>query len=489
MAAFLGIDVGTSSTKCLLIEAGQELARGRCAYSVSVPRQGFAQQSPMIWWDAVIRSAQECLKAVGDKAQVVQGIGITGQMHGLVMLDASGAPVADAILWPDQRSAVQVKQLAQVFGEQMTAVLGGPVASGFLLPSLVWIKENRPDLYCKIHRVVTPKDYVRYRLTGQIAVDPTDACGTGAFAPAGGGWVASYLSSLGIDPELFPEIKPSAQVSGELLPDAATALGLTAGIPVVTGCGDTPASALGMGIVSDDQLLVNVGTGGQVLQRLSRYRFDAAGRLHVMSYPDGTSWYAMGAMLAAGLSLTWLTDLLGVDSEEQWQRLWRDSADVCACEEELFFLPYLVGERTPYMQSSMRGSFVGLRSSHRREHLFRAVVEGVGFALYDCYQVLSEIAPMPTAIRSGGSTVKQDSFRHVLADVFGLPVYHTEQAETSAFGAAMLAASAITEESLAEVAQKWVRIMGVTYPGSSQQRYREGFAQFRELADQESKRR
>ncbi|NLA57994.1 MAG: xylulokinase [Firmicutes bacterium] len=480
---YLGIDIGTSSTKSIVIDGmGEVHGFGRAAYDNLNPQTGWVEQDPDVWYQAVVDSVREALGKVQDSRSIA-GIGMTGQMHGLVMLDAELKPLAPAVLWPDLRAADEVQSIKREYGNRLFELIGGPIATGFLLVSFLWMKRNRPDIYSKIHVVLTPKDYIRLRLTGEVAMDPSDACGTGAFLPAVSQWAVDLLEDLGLDPEVFPRIIRSSAVAGMLLSGAADALGLQEGIPVATGCGDLQASAMGIGIINSGQLLVNVGTGGQVFQLLDRYAFDPNGRLHTMLHADGKSWHVMGAILAAGLSMSWISRIMEIQGVNGISSLFASSADVIACQEDLYFLPYLVGERTPHMNERLTASFWGLRAEQGKEHLFRAVVEGVAFALRDCYDVLSTLTEKPTVIRAGSGGLKDKYFRQTVADVFGMPVEYTDQSETSSFGAALLAQAGVTGEDLDELIGRSVKTAGVIEPDMNRHRvYEEGFQRYRQLA-------
>jgi len=480
---YLGIDIGTSSTKSIVIDGiGRVLGFGRSVYDNLNPRIGWVEQNPDTWCRAVVDSVQEAVGQLKGSRRIA-GIGMTGQMHGLVMLDTELKPLAPAILWPDVRAADEVQDIKRQYGQKLFEMTGGPIATGFLLASLLWVKGNRPDIYSRIHAVLTPKDYIRLQLTGKVATDPSDACGTGAFLPAASQWAVDLIDGLGLDPKFFPEVMPSCSVAGMLLPYAADQLGLEDGIPVVTGCGDLHASAMGIGITHPRQLLVNVGTGGQVFQLLNHYAFDPYGRLHTMVHADGRSWHAMGAILAAGLSMSWIGSIIGADPATGLSFLFASSSGIIACDEDLYFLPYLVGERTPHMNERLAASFWGLRAEHGKAHIFRAVLEGVAFALRDCFDALSTLTERPTVIRAGSGGLKDAYFRQTVANVFGMPVEYTDQPETSSFGAALMAQAGVTGKDLEVLINGSVKTMGVIEPDMNCHHvYEEGFQRYRQIA-------
>jgi xylulokinase len=483
---YLGIDIGTSSAKCMLIdETGKVLAAAQSHYGVSRPAPGWAEQEPEMWWKAVVKSVNKALSVSGIDPSSICGIGFTGQMHGLVMLDDNNFLVSPSIIWSDTRSSKQVERIKSQFGSELLEVSGGPVSTGFLLSSLLWIKDERPDLYERTSSVLAPKDYLRFKCTGTLCTDPTDAAATGAFMVERSEWNSELLLLLGLNPSLFPQVKSSSEIVGQLQVKAAIELGLPSGIPVVTGCGDLQASALGLGIIRTDELLINVGTGGQVFQLTDCYRYDPEGRFHSMPYADGKSYHVMGAMLAAGLSISWFANLLNGWGESQKQRkpeldeLFGDG-EYIACKERLYFLPYLIGERTPHMNNQLRASFLGLSDTHNRYHLFRAVLEGVAFSLYQCYQTISSLTEVPSRIRAGGGPFRNRYFRQLISDVFGMEVSFADQPHSTVFGAAMLACYGITSRSLDHLTADWLRSNAeVTYPDEDRSHvYKEAYPDF-----------
>ncbi len=474
---YLGLDLGTSSVKCVVVdEQGSFVALGQGRYSVQ--RKGdWAEQDPAEWWRAVKESVQQALQ--GGLGKSVKGIGVTGQMHGLVALDDDETPVRPAIIWADTRSEKQTQQISTEV-ENLFSRIGGPVAVGFLLPSLLWVKQYEPHVYARIRRVSTPKDYIRMLLTSKLDIDPTDACGTGAFRAGECRWDVSLLRSLGIDEELFPPISQSLEISGYLQPGPAHELGLSPGIPVVTGCGDAQASAVGIGIAGPDQLLVNMGTGAQVFQLLTVYSPDPNGRYHTMLHADGRHWHTLGAILSGGLAFDWAAAVLG----QKPMRFFHEVSQNPACASGLLFLPYLIGERTPYMDSSLSGAFLGLRVTHTARELARAVLEGIVFALYNAYTVTKEVAQPVHSIRAGGGPLRSNTLRQIVADVFGLPLEYSPEPNTSALGAAYLGIIGVTGRDLASIVDQDQRVTGVNEPNpESHQSYLECFQRFKSYTE------
>lgn len=473
---YLGLDLGTSSAKCIVVdEQGSLVSLGQALYSVK-RRGGWAEQEPGEWWQAACESVRQALQ--GESSSSVRGLGVTGQMHGLVALNAKGSCLRPAIIWEDTRAEAQVSRLAR-HGAELYGRLGGPVSVGFLLPSLLWLKEHEPQVYGQIWQVCTPKDYLRFLLTQKMTMDPTDACGTGAFNVAAGRWDEDVLGFLGVDPGLFPPITPSLEVGGYLGQGPAQQLGLPSGIPIVTGCGDAQASAVGMGISKPHQLLVNMGTGAQVFQLLTEFKSDARGRFHTMLHADGRHWHTLGAILAGGLALEWAASAWNQSPAE----FFAQGTPEPACASGLFFLPYLIGERTPYMDANLTGAFLGLRIRHTAQDLAQAVMEGVGFALYHAYEVTREAAGAVEVIRAGGGPLRNPELRQLLADIFGLPLEYSPEPNSSALGAAFLAISALTGSSLEEVSGRFHRSLEAVEPNLARHgRFQEGFEQFKELS-------
>lgn len=479
---YLGIDIGTSSAKSILADsAGRVVAEGQSFYEIDTPCADWAEQKPGEWRRAVVCSVRQAVRRIRNVGSRLGGIGLTGQMHGLVMLDAAMRPLYPAIVWPDRRSPAQVRLIQETFGEEYQRITGSPAGTGFLLSSLLWVKDERPQDYHAIHTVLTPKDYIRLWLTGIVGMDPTDACGTGAYAPSRKAWALDVLTTLRIDPVFFPSIRASASLDGLLLPAAAAQLGLPPDIPVAVGCGDLQASALGLGVTNPDRLLINVGTGGQAFQLIEAYRPNTDGRIHTMLHADGENWHVMAPVLSAGLCSTWFGDLVGAEPKGGLSHLFAAAADLTACTDGLYFLPYLLGERTLGPGRAPTACFYGLRLGHGRRHLFRAVMEGVIFALYDCFLAMSAITCQPAAIRAGGGGLKDGGFRQLLADVFGIPVEYNDQPNTSAIGAAFLARCVTAGIPLKDIVEKAARISGDSLPDPARHAvYAAAYPRFRE---------
>jgi xylulokinase len=394
----------------------------------------------------------------------VAAIGLSGQMHGTVLLDRQGRILAPAVIWPDQRSQAEVQEMTTAIGPQaLIELTGSPVATGFQAATLAWFRRHRPDLWASIGQVLLPKDYLRWRLTGRYATDPSDAAGTLLLDVRRRAWSPALLAWLEIDPAWLPPIQPAHSVAGELLPAPAVELGLPPGLPVVMGGADTPCSALGAGAIDSSTLLLTLSTGGQLLLPSRQVAVDRQGRTHTfcaaLEPGEGrAAWYQMGALLAAGLALRWLRDqVFGLNGVDAYTQMTAWAAATAPGAEGLIFLPYLVGERTPHMDPQARGVFLGLTLQHGRGALVRAVMEGVTLAAYDAYTVLAELGAAPARIVLAGGSARSALWRQIAADVFGAPVLPLAVDEQSALGAALLAGAGLGLFDLATTAQAWAR--------------------------------
>ncbi len=445
MAAYLiGLDIGTSSTKAVVVDrAGNLLAKAAREYGMDAPQAGWAEQDPAVWLAAAVNCVAEALRQSGVEPGEVRALGLTGQMHSLVAADASGEPLRPAIVWADQRSGAQVKHLtAQIGKAHLAEWTGNPLAAGFMLASWAWLRENEPRLAERTRLLLLPKDWVRLRLTGQSGSEPSDASSTLLFDPHIRQWSAPVLQAAGIDPGWMPPVQPSAAEAGGLLPEIARAMGLKAGTPVVFGCSDVTAQALAQGVVEPGQVSVTVGTGGQLFAPLRRPLHDPELRVHLFCHALPDRWHHEAAVLSAGLALRWLRDQVWKGS--RYGELADLAAGVEAGLDGLFFLPFLAGERTPYMDPGLRASFVGLGLRHGQAHLVRAAMEGVIFALRQGLDLLESLSPEGARaadsplIASGGSSA-HPLWLQLQADIFNRPLQVDEAPEATARGAALLA--------------------------------------------------
>ncbi len=436
----LGIDIGTSGLKCVLIDDGGQLrASAFREYTPDLPRSGWAEQNPDIWLHAAISAVREAIELSGVDRHSIAGLSFSGQMHSAVFLDTDRRVIRPAILWLDARSAPQVAALNHSIGRSPLAeLIGNPVMPGFMLSSLLWIKEEEPETWRRLAHVMLAKDYVRLRLTGEIATDFSDASSTALLDVRRRTWCDDLLRAVAIPIDLFPPLRSSADVMGGLLPTMAGAMNLHAGLPVICGAGDQEAQAIGNGIIRSGLLSSTIGTGGQLFTPIDRYRSDPQLRIHIFCHAIPSLWHWQAATLTAGASLRWLRDeVLG--GHYTYQQLADAAANVEPGAEGLAFHPYLAGERTPHMDPNLRGSFMGLTLRHSWRHMARAVMEGVVFSLADGLELMRDLgAQFDQVIASGGGT-KHPLWLQLQADVFGLSVRRAQTAEAAAFGAALLA--------------------------------------------------
>ena len=482
----LGVDLGTSSVKAVLVTGdGQTLAAGSAEYPIIQTKPGYAEQDPEAWWQAVCKAVRMAVKMYGESARIT-AIGLSGQMHGTVLLDGQNEVLAHAIIWADQRSAHQVQEItARVGLERLTALAGSPVATGFQAATLLWVRQERPELWRRIEHVLLPKDYLRWRMTGDLAAEPSDASGALLLDVRRRAWSDDLLSLLEIDAAWLPPLQAARAVAGTLTAEAAAELGLPAGLPVVTGAADTACSALGAGVVEPGEMLLTLSSGGQLLQPLTEVRVDPLGRAHTfcsaLEPEEGAGWYQMGAILAAGLALRWLRDnVLGLTGADAYERMTAWAGEAPPGAGGLLFLPYLSGERTPHMNPEARGALLGLTGRHGRCEIARAVLEGVTFACYDAFSVLAELGAHPAAVVLAGGGAASRVWQQIVADVFGLPVRPLAVSEQSALGAAILAGAGLDWFDAAEAARAWASYGDETAPDPARHAfYQEAFGAFR----------
>ncbi len=429
----VGLDVGTSGVKGLAIDSeGTVLARAERGYPLSTPQAGWAEQDPEDWW----RATEAVLEQLQADAGTPAGIGLSGQMHGLVALDSSDRPLRPAILWNDQRTGAECKEIEDTIGlERLIELTGNRALPGFTAPKLLWLRRHEPTIYAQIARIALPKDYVRLRLCAEHATDVSDASGMLLLDVAERRWSEEVLEALRLDPAWLPRLLESPEVSGATR--AGVPVGATrANVPVAAGAGDQAGGALGVGVDRPGPLSVVLGTSGVVFAALDHYAADSAARVHAFCHAVPGSWHAMGVMLSAAGSLRWLRDTVapGVAYDDLLA-----GADAWpAGTEGLIFLPYLVGERTPHADPDARAAFVGLGIRHDRGALVRAVLEGVAFGLRDSLDLIAELGGVPALGRVSGGGARSERWLQIVASVLDLPLERVAVDEGAAFGAAIL---------------------------------------------------
>lgn len=470
MTAFVGIDVGTSGVKALAIDpSGKVIARSEHGYPLSKPQPGWSEQDPEAWWQA----AQAALAALGASgAKDIRGIGLSGQMHGLVCLDANDRVLRPAILWNDQRTSAECAEIEQRIGlERLIQLTANRALTGFTAPKLLWMRRHEPDVYARIAHVLLPKDYVRLRLTGERAIDVADASGTLLFDVAGRRWSDDVTHALDVPDSWLPKALESPEISGRT----------REGLPVAAGAGDQAAGALGVGVDRPGPLSVVLGTSGVVFAALPRFVADPTARVQVFCHAVPASWHAMGVMLSAAGSLQWFHDTLAAGA--QYAQLDGEAARCEAGSEGLIFLPYLAGERTPHSDPDARGAFVGLSLRHDRGAMVRAVMEGVAYGLRDSYELLGTLGAQGKVGRASGGGARSRLWLRIVATTLNVPIELTAVEEGAAYGAALLGAVAGGEfADVHQAVEACVRVGEVIEPEASwRQSYAEGYQKFREL--------
>ncbi|QXD14808.1 xylulokinase [Rhodocaloribacter litoris] len=442
MSHFLGIDVSTTATKALLIdEAGRVAAVASAPHDLSTPRPLWSEQDPAAWWEATGLATAQALAAAGLTGDAVQAVGLTGQMHGLVLLDAAGRVLRPAILWNDGRASAECDDIRARLGlDRLVALTGNDAFPGFTAPKLLWVRRHEPDVYRRVAQVLLPKDYVRFRLTGGYATDRAGAGGTLLLDLQRRDWSDEVLAALEIPRAWLPPTHEGPEVTGTVTPEAAAVTGLRAGTPVVAGGGDQAAQAVGVGAVAPGILALTLGTSGVVFAPATRPLTDPRGRAHAFPHAVPGRWHLMGVMLSAAGSLRWYHDTFA--PELDYDVLLAEAAGVPPGCEGAAFLPYLSGERTPHANPFARGVFFGFTLRHGRGHATRAVLEGVAFGLRDNLRLLGEAGvPPPAEVRLSGGGARSPLWRQILADVLGLPLTAPQTTEGAAYGAALLAAA------------------------------------------------
>ncbi len=446
----IGLDIGTTGAKGLLVDhSGKIVASATDEYPMLTPKPLWSEQDPEAWWLATQRIFQSLFRHSGVKAEEVVGVGLTGQMHGLVLLDDGGKVLRRCIMWNDQRTAAQCADITERVGwKELMDITGNPVLPGFTAPKLLWVRENEPEIYRRIAHVLLPKDYIRYKLTGEFASDVSDASGTALFDVGHRRWSGEVLDALEIRDEWMPETHESPEISGRVSAGAAAQTGCCAGTPVSGGAGDQAAGAVGTGIVEPGAVSVTIGTSGVIFAHTEKLLVESGGRLHAFCHAVPGAWHVMGVTLAAGGSLRWFRDTLGGEERalaqsrgvDPYEILMEKAGEAPPGSEGLIFLPYLSGERTPYPDPNAKGSFIGLTVRHTKAHMARSVLEGVAYSLRDCLELMKGIGLRIGQVRIAGGGARSALWRQILADVFNAELTSVASSDAAPFGAALLAA-------------------------------------------------
>jgi xylulokinase len=480
MSLVLGIDSSTTATKAILVdENGTVVATSAASYGYETPQPLWSEQSPDLWWEGATESIKRVIDESGARPEQIEAVGLTGQMHGSVLLDAEGNVIRPAILWNDQRTGPECDEIRRRVGRQkLIEITGNDALTGFTAPKLLWVQNHEPENWARVRHVLLPKDFVRHRLTGQYAVDVADGSGTILFDLRARTWSPEILDTLEIDQGLLPDTYEGPQTTGTVIAEAAAATGLTQGTPVVAGGGDQSANAVGVGAVSPGIVALSLGTSGVVFAATDGPSVEADGRVHAFCHAVPERWHMMGVMLSAAGSLRWFRDT--VAPERSFDDLVAGAAEVAPGSDGLFFLPYLTGERTPHPDPLARGAFVGLTVRHDLRHMTRAVMEGVAFGLRDGLELMVGAGiDQPTQIRASGGGTRSPLWRQILADVLGAEIAVVGTEEGAAYGAALLAGVgagwwASVDDSVGSI----IEVDPVAGPSSDRDAYDDAHSQF-----------
>ena len=496
--ALLGIDLGTTGVKALLIEEnGDVLASATVEYPLLTPQPLWSEQHPEDWWHGTTEAIRAVLAKAGITGADVRGIGLSGQMHGMTLLDRDGGVIRPAILWNDQRTAAQCAEIVERAGgvARVRELIANVPPPSYTSPKLLWVRENEPQAWERIATLLLPKDYIRYRLSGERATEVSDATGTGLLDVRARTWSDEMLRLLDIPRAWLPPVHESHVVTAKVSAAAAAATGLAAGTPIVGGGGDQAAAGVGVGAVRDGIVSVTLGTSGVIFAPTERYLLDPNAGLETFCHALPETWHFMGVMLSAGGSLRWLRDVVAFGNpaiqnpkskiQNPYDVLLADAAQVPAGAEGLIFLPYLTGERTPHRDSLARGAFVGLTLRHTQAHLTRAVVEGITFGLRDSLELARSLGLSVTEVRAAGGGARSVAWQHILADVFNADIALINSTEGGALGVALLAGvGAGTWKDAREACDATLRVVKRVTPTTDaalRRRYDDLYARYRAL--------
>ncbi|MBC7927781.1 MAG: xylulokinase [Bryobacteraceae bacterium] len=443
---WLGIDVGTGGTRALLVDAKGTIAASHTAphEEMTMQRPLWAEQRPENWWDAAKLAIRGVLSAASVTGEQVKGIGLSGQMHGLTLLDAADDVIRPALIWCDQRSQAQVDWINKHVGrDKVLEYTANPVVTGFTLPKLLWVRDNEPTHFERIRKVLLPKDYVRFQLTGEYASDVSDASGTSLFDVVHRRWSYDMADACGIGRSVLPAVYESVQATGSVAETVAAETGLQAGTPVVAGAGDQAASAVGNGITESGIVSCTLGTSGVVFAHMDNPHYDPAGRVHTFCHAVKNKWHVMGVTQGAGFSLQWFRNQLCPGTS--YDDLMVEAASAEPGSQGLFWLPYLMGERTPHLDATARAAWVGLTAKHTRADVVRSIIEGVCFSQRDGLDIIEDMEVPVDSVRLSGGGAQSPFWRQTMADVLGKRVTTLASQEGSAYGAALLAVTGTGE--------------------------------------------
>ncbi|MCL2842121.1 MAG: xylulokinase [Oscillospiraceae bacterium] len=475
MHYLIGVDVGTSGTKTVLFdEAGVPVASATEEYPMYQPQNGWAEQDPAHWWDATVSSLRTVVAKSGVSAKQIAGIGLSGQMHGLVMLDAAREVLRNAIIWCDGRTTAQCEEITRRVGaKRLMEITANPALPGFTASKILWVREHEPEIYAKCRHILLPKDYIRYKLTGVFATEVSDASGMNLMDVPGRCWSDEILSALEIDPSLLADLYESYQVTGGVTDRVATLTGLASGTPVVGGAGDNAAASVGTGVVEAGRAFTTIGTSGVIFAHSDTATIDPAGRVHTFCAAVPDAWTVMSCTLSAGGSLQWFRNNFATPEVLTAQGMGVDPYELMTAQADkvpiganrLLFLPFLMGERSPLLDANTRGVFFGLSGVHTRRDMLRAVMEGVVYSQRDCLDVLRSMGVTFTEMLATGGGGKSPLWRQMLADNYNCPVVTEQAGEGPALGVAILAGVGVgLYESVPAACKKLLRFGAAQQP-------------------------
>lgn len=448
MSYLLGIDIGTSGTKTVLFDIEGNTASDLEEYPLYQPHIGWAEQEPDDWWNAAAASITKVIEKSCVNPSDIKGVGLSGQMHGMVLLDREGKVLRPSIIWCDQRTQKECDQITEIIGrEELIRITANPALTGFTASKVMWVKNNQPEIFNKIDKILLPKDYIRYKLTGVFATEVSDASGTQFLDVANRKWSHKVLTKLGINPDWMPEVYESPEISGTVTGEAAKLTGLKAGTPVAGGGGDQAAGAVGNGIVKPGVVSSTIGTSGVVFAHMDSVSIDEKGRVHTFCHAVPGAWHVMGVTQGAGLSLQWFRNNFAGMEMELAKHLDTDPYNLMTQQAQLaspgcdglIYLPYLMGERTPHLDPYAKGVFFGINAKHGRREMLRSVLEGVTYSLRDCLDIIKDMGVSIKQIRASGGGGKSPLWRQMQADIFNSPIATINSKEGPALGAALLA--------------------------------------------------
>lgn len=500
----MGIDVGTTGTRAVIVRPDGHVVSAAIAdhQPMRMPKPGWAEQDPEDWWQAAISAARSALAQAALQGTDVAAVGLSGQMHGVALLDKAKVVLRPALIWCDQRSQSQCDAITSKVGaSRLIRLVSNPALTGFSAPKLLWVRDHEPEIYERAAHFLLPKDYVRLKLIGEFATDVSDASGTLLFDVAHRRWSQEMLERLQIDASLLPRAFESVEITGQISSETALLTGLRAGTPVVAGAGDQAASAVGNGIVSPGLTSATLGTSGVIFSYTNAPKLDPQGRIHTFCHAVPKKWHVMGVTQGAGLSLRWFREHFGESETWYARQVGADPYEIIIAEarkvppgsDGLLFLPYLMGERTPHLDAEARGMWFGLTAAHTRGHLIRAILEGVAFSLRDSLEIFKELEIPVDQIRASGGGSRSFLWRQIQADIYGKDVVTLSESEGSAYGAALLAGvGAKVYKSVEEAAQETIQIRECVAPdlknvktyGQLYQVYRSLYPAVRDLSHQ-----